>query len=106
VYTKHNGIFETFCDAKERIFELAEKLENVTVFDFHNLELTADLENYRDISHYKQDINHYLVGCFADGTGIVTNAEQLKTNKAGISEKADKTYSKHQAHIDTYCKIE
>lgn len=106
VYAKQNGIFETFCDAKERIFELTEKLENVTVFDFHNLELTSDLENYRDISHYTKDVNDYLVNCFADGTGIVTDAKQLTENKAGLSEKADATYYNHKVHIDTYCKIE
>lgn len=106
VYAKQNGIFEIFCDAKERIFELAQELENVTIFDFHNLELTADFENYRDISHYTKDINDYLVECFADGTGIVTVAEQLTTNKAEVSAKADLTYLKYKAHIDTYCKIE
>ena len=77
-----------------------------TIFDFYNLELTADFENYRDISHYTKDINDYLVECFADGTGIVTVAEQLTTNKAEVSAKADLTYLKYKAHIDTYCKIE
>ncbi len=106
IYAKHNGIFEAFCDAKERILTLAEGQKNVTVFDFHNQDLTVELENYRDISHYTKDINDYLVECFADSTGVVRDVSQLESNKADISAKADATYLKYKDHIDTYCKIQ
>lgn len=103
IYARYNGHFEAFSDAKERIFELSQNHKNVTVYDFQNFELTAELENYRDISHYSKDINDYLVTCFANETGLVKSADTLKANKEGIILKADKTYNKYKEYIDTYC---
>ncbi|MBQ8783673.1 MAG: hypothetical protein IJZ57_07885 [Clostridia bacterium] len=106
IYAKDNGHFDAFCDAKEKIVTLAQQYQNVSVYDFQSFELTTDLDNYRDISHYSKEINDYLVECFADGTGFISDISQIKANKAGISEKADATYLKYKTHIDTYCKIE
>ncbi len=103
IYSKSNGHYDVFCDAKEKIFELVNNIENVSVYDFQDLDLTADLENYRDISHYSKDVNDSMVGFFADGTGLVTSVEDLKANREGMTLRAEKTYDKYKAYIDKYC---
>ncbi len=105
-HSRDNGHFDAFCEAKESIFNLSKNYKNITVYDFQNFDLTADLNNYRDITHYSKDINDYMVKCFADGTGLVTSVDTLKANKNGMAAKADNIYTRYKYHIDTYCKTE
>ncbi len=104
VYAKQNGHFDAFCDAKERIFELSQKYKNVKIYDFQSFEITYDLNNYRDISHYSKEINDYLTQCFADGTGLVHSINDLKNNRSLILQYADLTEQKYKFYIENYCR--
>ncbi|MBQ8228743.1 MAG: hypothetical protein IJZ88_07000 [Clostridia bacterium] len=104
IYAKQNGHFDAFCDAKERIFELSQKYKNVKIYDFQSFEITSDLNNYRDISHYSKEINDYLTQCFADGTGLVNSINDLKNNRSLILQYADLTEQKYKFYIENYCR--
>ncbi|MDO4284201.1 MAG: hypothetical protein Q4C60_02595 [Eubacteriales bacterium] len=52
--------------------------DNVEVFFFpDDEEIVSDLNNYADYSHYSPEISRYLAECFADGTGKITETEEI-----------------------------
>ena len=61
-----NGYFDTYLKAKQYFFEAATE-RGAVVYDFQCADLTMDLDNYKDNSHYRQEINDWMVKCFADG---------------------------------------
>ena len=40
-------------------------IKGYNVFDFQADVLTMNLDNYKDTTHYKQDINDWMIECFA-----------------------------------------
>lgn len=46
--------------------------KGLTVYDFQSIDFTDDLDNYRDTTHYKHEINDYMVRCFVTGEHSVT----------------------------------
>ncbi len=52
--------------------------DNVRVFYFQNMsDVVTDLNNYADYTHYKPEINQYMVECFANGEHEVTDTSQM-----------------------------
>ncbi|WP_029232784.1 hypothetical protein [Butyrivibrio sp. VCB2006] len=51
---------------------------NVHLFYFQNMGEVTDLNNYADYSHYKREINRYMVECFASGEHQVFTSEQMQ----------------------------
>lgn len=68
--TQDEGYFDIYMDAKRYFIERACSL-GATVFDFQGEELTADLDNYKDITHYSPAISDMMVRCFAARDKIV-----------------------------------
>lgn len=55
------------------------KYDNIELFLFHNIpNLITNLYNYKDYTHYRADINAYMVDCFKDGTHRIS-AENYRT---------------------------
>jgi hypothetical protein len=52
--------------------------DNVHLFYFQNLEMTTDLNNYADYSHYKPEINRFMVECFESGECEIHSSEQMR----------------------------
>ncbi len=83
---EEEGSFDTTMELKRRFVELVESYDNVKVFDFQGAELTADLDNYMDLSHYSPEVNDFMVSCFASGdyladTGTLADTErQIREN--------------------------
>ncbi len=46
--------------------------KGLTVYDFQAADFTTDLENYKDITHYKPEINDYMTRCFATDEYVIT----------------------------------
>ena len=65
------------------------KYPNVRLFYFQNMEEVTDLNNYADYSHYKPEINRYMVECFADGTHEVTSSEQMAEELSKMGEMVE-----------------
>lgn len=84
-----NGYFDTFMWAKSYIYQKAEKI-GCKVYDFQSAEFTTDLNNYRDTTHYKPEINDWMVDCFSNGNFMVTAQncnemiDTLKNNTSGF----------------------
>lgn len=65
------GYFEIYLDAKEYFIEKA-NIAGVDVFDFQGDELTMNLDNYKDTTHYSPQINDYIIKCFANGQNMTS----------------------------------
>lgn len=62
---------QIYIDAIEKMLEYS----NVTVYFFaddRSIGIISDLENYKDIMHYSQQINRYIYQCFVNGDNRIT----------------------------------
>ena len=48
-----------------------------SISTWQNQDFVTDLNNYADYSHYKPEINRYMVECFADGACEIKSSEQM-----------------------------
>lgn len=92
----HNLQQENFYEAAFAQYQfVADELlqyDNVHLFYFQDMEEVTDLNNYADYSHYKPEINRYMVECFADGTHQITSSAQMAdelSKMRGIVESFD-----------------
>lgn len=68
--------FEATLNQYEYIADTLLQYDNVRVFYFQNLQdIVTNLNNYADYTHYKPEINEYMVTCFAKGTCEVKKGE-------------------------------
>lgn len=66
------GFYE---DVKFRKYMLEEltQIKNVRIFDFEtDLEIISDLDNYKDLHHYRKEVNDYMVNCISEQKQLVT----------------------------------
>ncbi len=92
----HNVMQENSYDATFAQYQyIAETLllcDNVKLFYFQTMDEVTDLNNYADYSHYKPEINRYMVECFSDDSHRITSSEQMAkelTKMRGIVESFD-----------------
>lgn len=65
----------TIC-VQEREYKKLLECDNVRLFYFQDdKDIITELANYRDYSHYKQDINYYIYESMRDGTHEITEAD-------------------------------
>nr|WP_315101013.1 hypothetical protein [uncultured Catonella sp.] len=65
VNAQKEGYFESYLEAKKYFVEKA-TAKGYNIFDFQIDELTMNLDNYKDTTHYKQEINDWMIECFAN----------------------------------------
>lgn len=86
---QQRGDFDSIMAAKRYFVEQLSAYENVTVYDFHSADFTADLDNYMDISHHSPEINDYIVHCFATGD-YKASAATLADTEAQINRNIER----------------
>lgn len=59
------GYLDEWLLMKKYIISSLLKYPNVQIYDFQYADFITDLNNYRDITHYKKEINDWIVTCFA-----------------------------------------
>ena len=64
---------DIYMDFKKFVTGYFDSCDNVRVFDFQSAEFTADMSNYKDITHYTPEINSWMVDCFATGAYQVSS---------------------------------
>lgn len=69
--TKEKGYFDDYLKAKEYFVKRANEC-GATVYDFQSADVTMNLNNYKDTTHYSPGINDWMVRCFANRECIVT----------------------------------
>lgn len=69
LYEQNRAAFEIEWKLKEELIKELLPYENVRIFEFQHLdEITYDLENYKDLTHFSKKINTYVIDSFASGT--------------------------------------
>lgn len=87
-----DNIFEATMSQYQYVADRLLEFDNVHLFYFQNLEEITDLNNYADYSHYKPEINRYMVECFESGECEIHTSEQMKdelTKMRGIIDEFD-----------------
>ena len=88
--------FEPYLEAKDYFIDKANKL-GATVYDFQADELSKDLDNYKDMTHFLPPVNDWMVKCFADKTYIVTPENRVEY-KNKLIENTD-SFKKEYAYL-------
>lgn len=71
-YELRNGEFLKNYEAEKLAIEMLLPYENVYLFSWNDrFELTTDLDKYRDLTHYHQDINSQILVWMKDGDGLL-----------------------------------
>lgn len=64
---RHGNLTAEICTL-ERVYKELLQYDNVRLFYFQNdYDLITDLDNYRDYSHFSQEVNYYMYECMRDG---------------------------------------
>lgn len=80
-HIQNQGWFEDFVNLKKYIYEVTKSLKNVKIYDFQIAsEITYNLDNYKDITHYSDKINYWMV-------------EKISKNEYLISEQNINQYT-------------
>ena len=74
---QQEGFYEAAFTQYQYVADRLLEYDNVHLFYFQNMDEVTDLNNYADYSHYKPEINRYMVECFSDGTHQITSSEQM-----------------------------
>lgn len=68
-YSLRKGKLEAEICVMERVYSKLLEYDNVDLYYFQDdLDIAENLDNYRDYSHFKQEINYYMYECMRDGT--------------------------------------
>ncbi len=86
----HNLQQENFYEAAFAQYQfVADELlqyDNVRLFYFQTMDEVTDLNNYADYSHYKPEINRFMVECFSDGRYEINSSEEMAQELAKMRE--------------------
>lgn len=76
---EHKEILDVFLEMKKYIFEKTKNLPNVKLYDFQTeTKITAQLNNYYDISHYSEDVANFMIDNLQNTTYLVTSKNSAK----------------------------
>lgn len=95
--TMRKGVFDEYMSVKKYIVNQVEDMPHVTVYDFQPMESIADLDNYKDTTHYCADINEKMVDCFSEGHHLVDN-ENITDSIANLEQIVD-LFKKENAEL-------
>ena len=86
---KQENFYEAAFSQYQYVADRLLKYPNVRLFYFQTMEEVTDLNNYADYSHYKPEINRYMVECFADGTHEIHSTEQMEKELSDMRKIAE-----------------
>lgn len=92
------GYFDVFLNIKEYFVNRANECGAI-VYDFQSADLTVDLDNYKDTTHYSPEINDWMLKCFANKENIVT-VENISVFKEGLIENVEQFVEEHAFLFD------
>jgi hypothetical protein len=84
-----SGIFQDYLEFKKHVYEVTRGLDNVSLYDFQAAqEITSNLENYKDLTHYHQRINSWMLEQIAAGRYRV-NEDSVERYHSGLLEQVE-----------------
>ena len=75
---QQEGFYEAAYEQYRYVADELLKYDNVHLFYFQTMEEITDLNNYADYSHYKPDINRFMVECFKSGEYEIHSPKQME----------------------------
>lgn len=67
------GMLQRDMDAMETEIEMLVKVPNIKLYGFADREnIVTDLSLYKDVAHYGESVNSYVLNCMATGEGLLT----------------------------------
>ena len=78
----YEAAFAQYSYVAERLLEY----DNVHLFYFQNMEEVTDLNNYADYSHYKPEINRFMVECFGNGAFEIHSRQEMERALADMRQ--------------------
>jgi hypothetical protein len=74
---KQEGFYEAAFAQYQYVADRLLEYDNVHLFYFQTMEEVKDLNNYADYSHYKPEINRFMVECFGNGAYEITSSGEM-----------------------------
>ena len=98
-FDKSNELVKRYVFMANYLMQNTAGLKNVKLFGFDDLDLTFELSNYRDSTHYSEDVNKLIISRLADGkselnhksivrytTNFVDGINQFRTKMTKIKQ--------------------
>lgn len=75
---KRGGTLDLNVEAEKTAIELLINEKNIQLYSFtNNFELTCNLDNYKDVAHYSQDVNSQILKWIKNGDYRITKSNYL-----------------------------
>lgn len=82
LFVTNRPMLEMELDLKGYLIENLVSLENVEVFDFQDVrEITQNLDNYKDLSHFSGTVNKYILDSLKSGRHRIRQGEERDSSK-------------------------
>lgn len=95
VDTANKGVLKEALAFKQYLVSAVQTLENVKVFDFQDVaEITHNLDNYKDVSHYHPEINDAIIDAIA--------ADQFRVDVTTIDDHTQQLTAQLKAFVERY----
>lgn len=95
VDTANKGALNDVLAFKQYLVSAVQTLDNVKVFDFQDVaEITHNLDNYKDISHYRPEINDAIIDAIA--------ADRFRVDVVNIDDHIQQFMAQLATFIDRY----
>ncbi len=75
---QQEGFYEAAFAQYQYVAERLLEYDNVHLFYFQTMDEVTDLNNYADYSHYKPEINRFMVECFGNGSYQINSAKEME----------------------------
>ncbi len=89
---KQEGFYDAAFAQYQYVADTLLQYPNVHLYYFKTMDEVTDLNNYADYSHYKPEINRYMVECFNNGNYEIKSSDEMKealVKMKGIVESFD-----------------
>ncbi|MBR1641509.1 MAG: hypothetical protein IJ683_04200 [Butyrivibrio sp.] len=89
---EQEGLYDAAFYQYQYVADILLQYPNVHLFYFQTMDEVIDLNNYADYSHYKPEINRFMVECFKSGKYQIKSSEEMAESLGkmkGMIEKFD-----------------
>lgn len=102
----NSGTIYQQIEAEKYVIELLLEYDNIKLFSFNNrLDITTDLNNYKDELHYGGWINSLILKWMHDGTGLITNENYQSYIDEELNNYLTFPYESLNNQIDYECDL-
>ena len=76
---KENGNILRQLEAEKMVIKMILECDNIKLFSFNNCyEITTNLNNYKDLTHYSEEISSFILNCMMNGNFQLTKENYMQ----------------------------